>query len=326
MALKAPSFARLKEIVRRQHEIRWGADYQAAIQATPAEAPNISRASVLAPRKLGGRDMHLLSPPERAFALLALHNPDVVEIHEAKMLSPEPRPHPLAGFPGVLAADLPHLKGIIDVAERLGYEHLLRLVKEEPPLDPENPRIFVFPFVGDLLLYVVRSGEAPYCVNWNIKDEVQAFKQPGAPNSKRRLVAEEVAELPRNEMERVYYADAGVRTEHLALEQLDAHVVANLTQLFIHHDGALDLTDARRSELRDRFTAALETGVAPLDVIQLCVARGRFTVHECRTYLWQALWRREIRCDLFKPVLIDRPLRRETVDVLETYGYWFRRT
>lgn len=326
MALKAPSFARLKEIIRRQHEVRWGTEYQAAIRATPKEAPSLSRASILVPRKLGGRDMHLLSPGERAFALLALYNPDVVDIHEQKMLSPESRAHPLAGFPGVLAAELPCLKGIIDVAERLGYGSLLPLVKEEPPFDPENPRLFVFPFIGDLLLYLMPSGETPYCVNWNIKDKIQAFNRPGALNSKRRLVAEEIPELPRNEMERVYYADASVRTEHLAREQLDAHVVANLTQFFLHHDAILDLTNARRSELRDRFTAALETGVAPLEVIQLCVARGRFTVHECRTYLWQALWRREIRCDLFKPVLIDRPLRQETVDVLDAYRDWFRRT
>jgi hypothetical protein len=325
MALKAPSFARLKLIHKRQHEVRWGAAYQPAIEATSAEAPSLSRASILAPQKLGEREMHVLSPPERAFALLALHHPHVVDIHEQKMLSVEPRLHPLTGFPGMAAANLPPIKGLIDVADRLGYVHLLPLVREEPAADPQNPRTFVFPYVGDLLPFIWPPGEQPYCINWNIKDQVQAFKRPGPLNSKRRLLADEISELPRNEMERVYYADADVRTEHLALEQIDPHVVANLTRIFLHEKTPLALSDAQRVELRDRFSAALAAGISPLEVIQLCIARGRFTVDECRTYLWQTIWRRELRCDLFKPVLINRPLRPETVDILDVYGHWFRR-
>lgn len=325
MALNRPTFARLMLIYKRQQEKQWRAAYQASIEATPKEAPNLSRASILTPQKLGGRNMHLLSPAERAFALLALYHPYVKEIHEQKMLSAEPRLHPLTGWPEVESFDLPPIKGMIDVAERLGYSHLLPLVTETSPADPQNPRVFVFPYVGDLLLYMLPPGELPYCINWNIKDQIQAFKRPGALNSKRRLAQDEVSELPRNEMERVYYADAGIRTEHLALEQLDPHVVANLTQLFLHHKTPLDLSPAQCAELKERFATALANGISPLEVISLCVARERFTVHQCRTYLWQAIWKREIRCDLFKPVLIDRPLRPETADVLEVYGPWFGR-
>jgi hypothetical protein len=325
MAVNRPSFARLKLIYKRQQEMLWGAAYRASIEATTKEAPNLSRASILTPQKLGERDMHLLSPPERGFALLALYHPQVIDIHEQKMLSAEPRLHPLTGCPEMEILDLPPIKGMIDVAERLGYSHLLPLVKESSPADPRNPRLFVFPYVGDLLLYIGPPGEVPYCINWNIKDRIQAFKRPGALNSKRRLAQDEVSELPRYEMERVYYADAGIRTEHLALEQLDTHVVANLTQLFLHHKTPLDLSPAQCAELKERFATALARGISPLEVISLCVARERFTVHQCRTYLWQAIWQREIRCDLFKPVLIDRPLRPETADVLEVYGHWFGR-
>lgn len=326
MALKALSFARLKQIHKRQNEVRWGAAYQPSIEATPKEAPSLSRASMLVPQKLGERDMHLLSPAERAFALLALYHPHVIDIHEQKMLSVDPRLHPLTGFPGMEVAGLPPIKGLIDVADRLGYGHLLPLVKESPAADPQNPRDFVFPYIGDLLLYIWPPGDQPYCMNWNIKDQAQSFKRPGPLNSKKQLASNEVSELPRNEMERVYYADADIRTEHLALEQFDPHVVANLTQLFLHHKTPLDLSDAQRTELRDRFSAALATGVSPFEVIQLCVARGRYNVHQCRTYLWQAIWRRELLCDLFKPVLIDRPLRPQSADLLEVYGHWFRRT
>lgn len=323
--MKAPSFARLKLIYKRQQEMQWGPAYQASIEATPQEAPSRSRASTLTPQKLGGRDMHLLSPPERAFALLALFHPQVVEIHEQKMLSAETRQHPLTGLPGMGVCDLRPIKGMIDVADRLGYGHLLPLVKETSPADPINPRMFVFPYVGDLLVYLWPPGEQPYCVNWNVKDEVQAFKRPGPLHSRRPLPIEERSDLPRNEMERVYYADAGVRTDQVALEQLDSHVVANLTHLFLHHKTQLDLNPAQQSELLDRFAAALATGVSPMEVIQLCLARGRFSVLQCRTFLLQAIWQRKLRCDLFKPILIDRPLRPETVDVFNVYSQWFRR-
>lgn len=326
MGMRSLNFSRLKQIYRRQNPARWGADYQASIEATPKEAPSLSRASILTPQKLGGRDMHLLSPAERAFALLALYHPHVVDIQEQRMLSVDSCLHPLTGLLDAEAADLPPIKGLIDVAERLGYGHLLPLVREEPAADPQNPRIFVFPYVGDLLLYIWPRGESPYCVNWNIKDRVQAFKRAGRLTSKRQLLEDSSSELPRNEMERAYYADVGIRTEHLALEQLDPHIVANLTQLFLHHKTPLDLDDTQRDELRNRFCTALDTGISPLEVIQLCVARGRFTVHQCRTYLWQAIWQRELSCDLFKPVLIDRPLRPQTADVLDVYSSWFRRT
>jgi hypothetical protein len=325
MALSRPTFARLQEIMRRQNVMRWGADYLPAIQATPKEAPSGSRASILTVLKLAGREMHLLSPAERALALLAIHHPFVVDIHEQAMLSPDPCPHPLFGFPGMAIPDLASFKGVIDVAERLGYTNLLPLVWEDAPSDPENPLAFVFPYIGDLLLFLSPPGETPYCVNWNIKNSEEGFKHPGAPNSKRYRISNAVAELPRNEMERVYYADAGIRTEHLTLEQIDTHVVANLTQLFTHHAVPLGLSTDMEEELLARFQTALETGVAPYEVVQLSAARGRCTVHQARTYLWQAIWRRELRCNLFRPLLIDRPLQPENQDVLDVYGDWFRR-
>jgi hypothetical protein len=325
MALNRPTFARLQEIMRRQKEMRWGADYLPAIQATPKEAPSGSRASILTALKLGGREMHLLSSAERAFALLSLYHPNVVDIHEQAMLSPDPCPHPLSGFPEMEVSDLLPFKGVIDIADRLGYTNLLPIVWEDRQADPESPRAFVFPYIGDLLLFLAPPGEKPYCVNWNIKSTLDAFKLPGAPNSKRYRTADAVADLPRNEMERAYYADVGIRTEHLAADLLGPHVVANLTQLFTHHATPLDLSLEQEEELLGRFQVALETGVPPFEVIQLGAVRGRFTVHQARTFLWQTIWRRELRCDLFSPLLIDRPLRSEHEDVLDVYGDWFRR-
>jgi hypothetical protein len=41
--------------------------------------------------------------------------------------------------------------------------------------------------------------------------------------------------------------------------------------------------------------------------------------------LYQAIWNRQIRVDLFRPVLADSPLRLEREDVLVRYATWFER-
>lgn len=169
---------RLKTIIKRQSVSRFGAEYIPSILATPQEAPSISRASILNSLKLG-REVHVLSGPERDAGILALHHPNLIEIHEQKMLSTTPRQHPLVGLPGVFGIDLPPIRGVIDVAERLGCLHLLPRVKIENTDDSGDPKIVVFPYVGDLLLFMRNVDGTHYCVNWSIKDTVAAFKRPG---------------------------------------------------------------------------------------------------------------------------------------------------
>jgi len=41
--------------------------------------------------------------------------------------------------------------------------------------------------------------------------------------------------------------------------------------------------------------------------------------------LYAAIWSREVRVDLYRPVLPDKPLRRERSDVLVDYSHWFAR-
>lgn len=69
--------ARVRRILQRQSKPAWGKAYVPSIRATPAEAPRCSRPTILRPAKLGLRDMHLLSNPEAAAAILALYHPSV---------------------------------------------------------------------------------------------------------------------------------------------------------------------------------------------------------------------------------------------------------
>ena len=120
MAQTKITWERLLQINRRQRHDRWSPDYEAAIFADPLEAPGISAATILRPRKLGGRELHTLSFNETCAALLALYNPACFEIFDQRVLSPTPRPHLLCGHPKADGVALASFRGTLDVSERLG--------------------------------------------------------------------------------------------------------------------------------------------------------------------------------------------------------------
>lgn len=312
---------RFLRIVKRQVTPRWGSDYVPSILATPQEAPSRSHALILSSHKLG-RGVHCLSLGEAAAAILALYHPKLRELHEQKMLAPWPTPHPLAGLPGSRQVGLPHLNGLIDVAERLNYLSLLPRVTVKN-LEPPHNQVHVFPYVGDFLLFLAKDEGQNYCVNWSVKDTDISFKRKFAA-PKRKEKEETSTILARHEIEETYYRDAGIRTVRLAANNINQEVVANLKQLFLNHRTKISLTESQRNHVRDQFRIAMDAGIPPHEVILSVCARGVVTPQDCRTVLYQAIWGRELRVDLFKPVLINRPLRPERQDVLEVYSDWFR--
>lgn len=322
---KKPSAARLKTILLRQMVAAWDTSYEASILATVAEAPSISRASILTPSKLGGREVHVLSPAERSLGILGFYHPDTVGLQEQRMLDPAPSRHPLWGFPGMTNVDLPSLKGLVDVAERLGYSDLLPSI-EIPDQDyPGQTVSTVFPFIGDQLWAFRGGARGVYALDWNIKDTYKAFKcPPPRPSGKPRREHELRAALARHEMQTIYYADAGIRSIQIAGEGLDFHVAANLRQLFLHHRRQVDVPPNLKEEILDRFRAALATGVPPLEVIMIYSESDRCTIHQCRDLFYQFIWKRELRLDLFQPILIDRPMHPEERDAIDVYADWFR--
>lgn len=315
---------RLRTILQRQEKPRWGADYIPSILATPSEAPSISRAVILSSAKLG-RDVHALSEPEKKASLLALYYPKLVELHEQKMLSPTPRPHPLFDFPSEPQFGLPHLRGTLAVAQQLGYLDLHPCVRVPDASNPAGKRWVPFPYMGDLLLYLRGLDGGIYCVNWSIKDSEQDFERPGPSKRPRRLGAADIQDaLARHEIEDVYYADAGIPTMKIAGEQIDANVAANLAQLFFYHKTRLDISAQLQSDLLRKFQAGLASDISPMEVILSIRSHSDVAVRDCTTVLYQAVWSRKLRVDLFKPVVIDRPLRPEQRDVLDVYAHWFK--
>ena len=322
---KGISAARLKTIYRRQSNPPWDDSYLPSILATPQEAPSRSRAYILTPQKFNCRETHLLSTPEHNAALLGLYHPNVIGLQEQRMLSPEPAMHPLWTMVGVNRMSLEPLKGVIDVAERLGFLDILPRVKVPDPEDSGNQMIMVFPWCGDLLWAIKPDTGLVCCVNWTVKDEQSDFKRPSLRRDGKPQHQEETrAAIARHEVEKSYYEDARIRTIQVANESIDKHVAANLHQLFLHHRRELGLTASQRDEILHRFQVAFEVGIPPVDVIFSLSERGRFSVEQCRSYLYQMIWSRQLRVDLFKPILINRPLHCESRDVLEVYADWFR--
>ncbi len=314
--------SRLKTIIKRQDFPSWGPDYVPSIVATPAEAPSISRAFILTPSKLG-REAHFLSTPERNFALLGLYHPHVCGLQEQRMLQPSAGPHPLWSFPGIDRTSLPPIKGIIDVADRLGSIDLLPKIKVANPQNPYEPITVAFPWIGDLLWAIQPRPWKVYCVNWTVKATYADFKRPSVDPSGRQGASSTRA-LTRHEIERVYYEDARIRTVQVADEGLDFNVSANLRQLFLHHRRQLNLTEEQQAEILHAYRSAMEIGVPPTEVILDFASKNRYSVHQCRSLLYQAIWNRELRVDLFKPILINLPLRHEEKDVIDVYAAWFK--
>lgn len=321
---KGISATRLKTIYQRQREPSWDAAYSPAILATPQEAPSISRAFILTPEKLPGREAHTLSIAERDAALLGFYHPKVVGLQEQRMLSPDPTVHPLWTYSKIDRSALKPLKGVIDVAERLDLLDVLPRISVPDPEVLGQRMTVIYPWCGDLLWAIAADDGHVYCVNWTIKDKRQGFVTASPRNGRPLARGNPRAVLARHEIEAEFYADADIPTVQVAGEEIFPHVAANLRQLFLHHRRELALTDEQEEEILDKYQWALQLGITPAEVITPFAERGRYSVDQCRSVFYQAVWYRKLRLDLFRPILINRPMNPETRDVLDVYGDWFR--
>ncbi|MBL0040045.1 MAG: hypothetical protein IPP28_03130 [Xanthomonadales bacterium] len=307
----------------RQHSPAWGSSYVPAIHATPKEAPSVSHASILHPAKLGGREMHLLSKPERNLALLALHCSSVWDIHEQRILAMDDSPHPLHGHAKAAGMHLDHLVGTITIADRIGSLSRHGKVKY---LDDETEKWCwaAYPYVGDLLLFV-DDAQGPFCLNWNVKDKANAFRKRLPRNGKPVGRQDEPQAIQRHELEAQHYQSGGIRTFQVAGEWLDFQVRCNLRELFLWH--SRDAGVPRKVELA--ALAIYRDAIGGLQTTSALVSKVMQTQSVSREQAMilfkQGVWNRTIPWDLFTPLLMDQPLRAQTRDVFDVYGDWFRR-
>lgn len=324
MAWMARDIATFRRIHKRQWRDRWHADYDAAIHATGREAPKVSQATILVPQKVGMRDFHCLSNPETWASLLALYHPAVWEIHEQRILYPTPRPHYLDSHPRGAGRLWHPFAGVLDVADRLGMLRFIRCIRI--PRD-DSAELFSVPvlWVGDLLLYL-EDAEGPYLINWSVKDKVAAFGIPG-PRRDGKMPRERECERAkgRHQIEVVYYADAGTRTQEVAGEQIDFDLRCNLRDLFLDHATRIEVGAEECARAVELFGGAVGSGEPANQIIRAVAGCLHMTSEEARTLLRQAVWHRHVRIDLFRPFHMDKPLYPEREDPLHRYAAWFSR-
>jgi hypothetical protein len=317
-------FARLKTIRERQKPENVGPNYLASIFATPSEAPSKSSPKII--RSLTfGREFHVLSDPEFKAIFLAWYNKKVFEVQEQKMLSPWPALHPLVyiGDRTVDKSKLRLLQGTIDVANRLDALDLHAIVYFR---DANGDRAQApFPFIGDLLLFIRESDGQCYCINWNIKAKISAFEQsPFTRGAKNQERARRKARM-RNLIEEVYYADAEIRTQRVAFDESNDLLFENLWTCWASAEEATDLNEYQNKMLIDAFCLAIEDRVPPLEVALSFYMTHNIDPIKSKDVFFGAIWNRDLRVDLFNPILFDYPAQAEKSDVLQYFSGWFEK-
>ena len=324
MAALKKTMDRLITMYQRQPGNRFGPAYLPAQLATPREAPSVSRASIITAEKVG-REMHLLSNPELSAALLALYHPDVFDLQEQRLLSPSPCEHPLAGHPRALGRRLPPLAGTVAILDGMGLadKHPSLVDRRNP--DPNTWRRLPWPYIGDLLLFV-EDQDGPYCVNWTIKDDEAAFSTHGGLRAKpSRLGETDRSVLRRHQVEQEHYASAAIPTVQVVGSALDREVIANLRMLFTHHAWRIDVPERRRREVIATIHTFVGTDVLLATVLSTVGRQYGLDAFTARVILFQAVWNRQLRLDLFQPIIADHYLVPEEQDVCIRYAALFAR-
>lgn len=306
-------------IMNRQTRFEWGREYVPSTLAVPREAPKGSRISRLHSRKLG-RTLHLLSTPEKVFAQLALYHPDLFELHEQKMLWPVNTGHPLRGHPLTKGTFPAPLRGTVDIAREIGFKHHEIVIE-----DASGSRRWIpYPYQGDLLLYLLNCRGEPFAINWTVKDQAEAFRERRSRSAKTPVQQKkdrEHAEL-RGELERRYYASAGIRTVEVFRDLLSPTIQANLDLLFGMHglDFSLEpnLLEDFGGAVADAVQAGKPVAYMAIDYGTRWGFRDQFIAK-----IYQLIWDRKLQVDFSEPILIDRPLITGGCDLLQEFGSLF---
>lgn len=321
MAKDLPSMARLRTIIARQQPKKWGASYVPAQLATVGEGPSLGELSTV-PSRLVRRDIHCLSRGERAAALLALYHPKLYDLNEQFMLERTESYHPLTSHPTFPTSSRLITRGTLAIADTLGVLSRHPIVLDDSQLNA--PRAVPYPYLGDLRLLVVDP--VPRLLNWSVRTNDGAFNVPVDPDkSLRNAEANAEKEQLRHAIERIYHSDLDIPTHRIASDELPEMLRANLERACVADASRIHLNAKQIRKVEDAIHAGFERHTPPLSVaVTLARSDSVITNHAFRCVLWRLIWRRALRVDLWSPLIFDRPLRPEKVDVLDHYSKWFK--
>jgi hypothetical protein len=310
---------------RQAGPTRWLGDYQPANMIGDADCPRQTRPSSLCDPCLK-RCLQAQAGTERPFILLALHNPNLLDLHEQKMLFFSPAPHPLSNHIAARGMQLPSLRGTLAIAAAMGQLNrhaLVRAPKDHPIL---CGKMVPFPYIGDVLAYL-KDAEGPYAVNWSIKavpeDFHRTYKRKRMPPTKED---QERAEF-RHEIERLYYLDGRIPTHHLVPTLIDSDLSINLLNLYYWY--ARTPIDDRATniygEIVDWYREQLPLGRLMYDHAKDAAKKFGIQIYDAKWALKTAIFNRQLRVELFCVVADNLSLLPELNDPFERYADWFRR-
>jgi hypothetical protein len=267
-----------------------------------------------------------MSGPEVAGVLVGLFSGLARELHEGKMLSPEPGVGPMFGFPGATAPTLETHRGTLRIASELGAAHFHPTVYV--PRKSDGLRVQVgFPLLGDLLWFF-EDDNGIYVRNWTIKDTLEDFERPFQRRGIRRAPPPRDVERlkARLAIEEVYYSDVGVVTSRVALEEIPSTLFNNLRRIYPVAHLASPISEEVRRYIVHIFRERIPRGVPVIETVRALVGRLGRDLKFYLDILFQAIWHREIEVDMWSAIVPEAPLLPSERDVLDVYARWFARS
>lgn len=320
-----PSEQRLATILKRQDPPGWGPSYIPGQLATRDEAPKASRPCKFRAAAFK-RDLHAMGDPEKHAMLLGMHLGRPIELNEGRMLVREPSAIRLSQHPKAAALPAVRLRGTVQVAEALGVLDFHPLVSVSDPCGARKRITVPYPLLGDLL-WIFEDEQGPYFLNWTVKGRPEDFERPAFRRSNRRAGTreEELAVQARQAIEEAYYRDGNVPTVRVTGVDMPVPVVNNLRQIYLWHNRVTCLRGERRDELVELLRAHMTMQIPPFETLRDWSVATGWNMPEGLTVLFQAIWRRELRVDLWEPINVDYPLRPEDRDPRAHFAAWFAR-
>lgn len=313
MRKQRPSPEREKELRRRQDPPKWGKEYLPGQLATREEAPDYSRPSSVVSLLLN-RTVHLMSEPELYCFLLADWLGVFFDLHEGRMLHPEPAPGFFVGCPGLSQLAVARHQGSILAAERLG------LLAFHPTIRTETGTIG-YPMLCDQL-YFGRDEEGVYAVNWCIKNEPNDFEKAFEERDHGRKKKSDEHHQGRLLIEAEVFREAGIRTIHASKADIPRHLRENLRALYPHQFRNCSLEKNLRTDFVNEVSERLPRQVPVNETIASMIRRHGGTHYDYRVAFYQGVWRKKIRCDLLRPLLVDCPLYPSGRNIEALFNHW----
>jgi len=182
-----------------------------------------------------------------------------------------------------------------------------------------------FPWIGDFLLFLLDE-QGPYCINLTVKATEADFHVPSVgvklnTDMKRAAMQEEI----RHRVEKILYDDVGIPTIRVAGDQLNTTLRANLEQIHGWQRRAHPFDESQHEEILARLREGMWSGLSGLEVIHHLIVEHNYSLYDLKIVMYQAIWKRQLRIDLYQYFFIERPLIPERKDVLDEFKHWFKR-